>query len=193
LHHLQRRSSHRHIKFRTSIAPQSSSNFYSLEMPQHASGRGVSTCKSRQRVRVSFTVRGVGILYLLSCLMLLGDCLIQHPPMDSLDSIVDSIIINCWERIFHLTDFSPFSLRMIQVSSCNSINNLRSPPPWHSRWVLKLTCLLQWLLQHAMISTIDTPLCLSSSFIKPNVIINTGASVCISPHRSDFVCMQLAP
>ncbi len=37
-----------------------------------------------------------------------------------------------------------------------------------------------------MISTIDTPLCLSSSIIKSNVIIDTGASVCISPHRSDF-------
>ncbi len=38
-----------------------------------------------------------------------------------------------------------------------------------------------------MVSTIDAPFCLSSKIIASNVIIDTGALVCISPHQSDFV------
>jgi hypothetical protein len=38
-----------------------------------------------------------------------------------------------------------------------------------------------------MVSTIDIPFCLSSKIVTSNVIIDTGALVCISPHRSDFV------
>jgi hypothetical protein len=34
---------------------------------------------------------------------------------------------------------------------------------------------------------IDAPFCLSSKIVASNVIIDTGASVCISPHQSDFV------
>ncbi len=92
-----------------------------------------------QQVRVSILwqrllkLHSWGVVNFSTCYhaSLLRDSFIQHPPMDSLDSIVDSILIDYWERVIHL-----FSLRMIQVSSCNSINNLRSPPPWHSRWDL---------------------------------------------------------
>jgi hypothetical protein len=37
-----------------------------------------------------------------------------------------------------------------------------------------------------MVSTIDAPFRLSSKIVASNVIIDTGASVCISPHQSDF-------
>jgi hypothetical protein len=42
-------------------------------------------------------------------------------------------------------------------------------------------------LHRTMVSTIDAPFCLSSKIVTSNVIIDTGALVCISPHRSDFV------
>ena len=42
-------------------------------------------------------------------------------------------------------------------------------------------------LQRIFISSIDSPRCLSGSIIHSNIIIDTGASVCISPHRSDFL------
>ncbi len=42
-------------------------------------------------------------------------------------------------------------------------------------------------LQRTLISTIDTPHCLSSKFTESTVIINTSASICISSHQTDFV------
>jgi hypothetical protein len=42
-------------------------------------------------------------------------------------------------------------------------------------------------LQTTLISSIEGPFCLSSKAIGSRVIINSGASVCISPHRWDFV------
>jgi hypothetical protein len=38
-----------------------------------------------------------------------------------------------------------------------------------------------------MVSTIDAPFCFSRKIGNSNVIIDTGASVCILPHQSDFV------
>lgn len=63
----------------------------------------------------SFAVGGNGLLYLFSCLMscCLGNVLFEPYP------ISNTIVLDNWERIVHL-----FSLRMIQVSSCNTINNL---------------------------------------------------------------------
>ncbi len=43
-------------------------------------------------------------------------------------------------------------------------------------------------LHRTIVSTIDAPFCLSSKIVPSNVIIDTGALVCISPHQqSDFV------
>ncbi len=42
-------------------------------------------------------------------------------------------------------------------------------------------------LQCTLISTKDAPHCLSSKLTESTVIIDTGASVCISPHQTDFV------
>jgi hypothetical protein len=41
-------------------------------------------------------------------------------------------------------------------------------------------------LQRTLISTIDAHHCLSSKFTESTVIIDTGVSVCISPHQTDF-------
>jgi len=38
-----------------------------------------------------------------------------------------------------------------------------------------------------LLNSIDSPQCFSSMADLPSVIVDTGASVCISPHRSDFV------
>ena len=42
-------------------------------------------------------------------------------------------------------------------------------------------------LQRTLISPINAPHCLSSKFTESTVIIDMGASICISPHRTDFV------
>jgi hypothetical protein len=42
-------------------------------------------------------------------------------------------------------------------------------------------------LKAALISSIKYPYCLSSKTVNSSVIIDSGASVCISPNRSDFI------
>jgi hypothetical protein len=42
-------------------------------------------------------------------------------------------------------------------------------------------------LQAALISSIEYPYCLSSTTIRSSIVIDSGASVCISPHKSDFI------
>jgi hypothetical protein len=42
-------------------------------------------------------------------------------------------------------------------------------------------------LQAALISTIEYPYCLSSTTIRSSIIIDSGTSICISPHKSDFI------
>jgi hypothetical protein len=42
-------------------------------------------------------------------------------------------------------------------------------------------------LQAALISSIEYPYCLSSTTIRSSKIIDSGTSVCISPHKSDFI------
>jgi hypothetical protein len=42
-------------------------------------------------------------------------------------------------------------------------------------------------LNRALVSSIEHPYCLSSKAVFSSVIIDSGASVCISPHRSNFV------
>jgi hypothetical protein len=42
-------------------------------------------------------------------------------------------------------------------------------------------------LQAALISSMEYPYCLSSTTIRSSIIIDSGASVCISPHKSDFI------
>ena len=45
-------------------------------------------------------------------------------------------------------------------------------------------------LMTALISSIDSPHCLSGSVVRSNITIDSGASVCISPHRSDFITLR---
>ena len=40
--------------------------------------------------------------------------------------------------------------------------------------------------QGALISSHEYPGCYSNSTVEKDVIINTGASICISPHKDDF-------
>ena len=42
-------------------------------------------------------------------------------------------------------------------------------------------------LRQVLISSLEYPRCYSSSTVADNVIIDSGASVCISPHKSDFI------
>jgi hypothetical protein len=42
-------------------------------------------------------------------------------------------------------------------------------------------------MHRTIVSTIDAPFCLLSKIVASNVIIDTGASFCISPHQSEFV------
>jgi hypothetical protein len=43
------------------------------------------------------------------------------------------------------------------------------------------------LTMQALISTFEDPKCFSSIAINSSLVINSGASVCISPHKSDFI------
>jgi hypothetical protein len=43
------------------------------------------------------------------------------------------------------------------------------------------------LTMQALISTFEDPKCFSSIAIYSSLVINSGASVCISPHKSDFI------
>jgi hypothetical protein len=45
-------------------------------------------------------------------------------------------------------------------------------------------------LQAALISSIEYPYCLSSTTIRSSIIIDSGVSVCISLHRSDFITYE---
>jgi hypothetical protein len=45
-------------------------------------------------------------------------------------------------------------------------------------------------LQAALISSIEYPYCLSSTTVCSSIIVDSGASVCIFPHRSDFITYQ---
>lgn len=42
-------------------------------------------------------------------------------------------------------------------------------------------------INRTFISSLEDPQCLSSRSVQTGVIIDSGASVCISPHRSDFI------
>jgi hypothetical protein len=41
-------------------------------------------------------------------------------------------------------------------------------------------------LRHALISSPEYPRCFSNSTVEEHVIVNSGASVCISPYKTDF-------
>jgi hypothetical protein len=45
-------------------------------------------------------------------------------------------------------------------------------------------------LIRVFISLIDSPHCLSGPVVRLNIIIDSGASVCISPHWSDFITFR---
>jgi hypothetical protein len=146
--------------------------------------------------------------------LLLGKCLIQPPPMDSFHSIVHSIVTSYWEQNVNLflSKHDPSQLLMQfhqhfakPVTMALGMGfEVGSPAPMGSsngiRWWSPFLCILGLArkiqatklgvvtipLHCTMISAIDTPRCLSSKIVKFNVIIDTGASVCILSHQSDF-------
>jgi hypothetical protein len=147
-------------------------------------------------------------------ILLLGKCLYQPLPMDPFYSTFHSIVNNYWERIVHLflsthdpSQLMQFHLHFAQPAAMALNMGVAvglSPPVCSQvgiRWWSKFLCILRLIsniqttkyrfvtipLHRTMVSTIDIPFCLSSKIVASNVIIDTGASVCISPHRSDFV------
>jgi hypothetical protein len=146
--------------------------------------------------------------------LLLGKCLLQPPLMDPFYSTFHSIVNAYWERIVHLflsthdpSQLMQFHLHFAQPAAMaldmGFAVGLSSPVysqvgvRWWSKFlrILGLTSNIQTTkyrfvtipLHCTMVSTIDAPFCLSSKIVTSNVIINTGASVCILPHQSDFV------
>jgi hypothetical protein len=146
--------------------------------------------------------------------LLLGNCILQPLPKDPFYSTFHSIVNNYWERIVHLflsthdsSQLMQFHLHFAQPAAMALDMGFAvglSPPVCSQvgiRWWSKFLCILGLTidiqttkcgfvtipLHCTMVSTIDAPFCLSSKIISSNVIINTGALVCISPHQSDFV------
>jgi hypothetical protein len=106
-------------------------------------------------------------------ILLLGDCLLQPPPVDPFFSGVTRY----WEETIKmfLSTHDPSHLMQFHWHF-----DFVTPPITDSGGItIPLQCTL--------ISTIDAPHCLSSKFTESTVIIDMGASVCISPHQTDFV------
>jgi hypothetical protein len=141
-------------------------------------------------------------------ILLLGKCVCQPPPMDPFYLIFHSIVNNYWEWIIHLflsthdcSQLMRFHLHFSQPAAMALDMGFAvglSPPVcsqvgvrWWSKFlhILGLTSnqttkyrFVTIPLHCTMVSTIDAPFCLSSKNGASNVIIDTGASVCISPH-----------
>jgi len=154
--------------------------------------------------------------------LLLGECLIRTLPMDSFDSISNTIVIDYLERIVHLflsthdpSQFMQYHDQIVQqpstmalkmVSDVDSFPSVVSciDDSWLSKFLQSLgltrtthatdSGLVTIPLQSAMISTIDTPLHLSSSIINSNVISLILARQFVS-HHTDLTLsrMWLAP
>ncbi len=154
-------------------------------------------------------------LHLFPCLFLVArKSLLQPPPMDPFHLTFHSIVTNYRERIlhfflstcdphqlmqFHLHFAQPAAMALkmgVAVGSSHPVC-LQVGVRWWCKFlcILGLTSNIQTTeygfvtipLHCTMVSTIDAPFCFSSKILNSNVIVNTGASVCISPHRSDFI------
>jgi hypothetical protein len=142
-------------------------------------------------------------------ILLLKKCLLQPPPMDPFHLTFHSIVTNYWEQIVHLflsthdpSQLMQFHLHFAQPAAMALKMGFAVglPPPVRSqvgiRWWSKflriqgLNCDIQTTeygfvtipLHRTMVLTIDAPFCLLSKIVNSNVIIDTGASVCILPH-----------
>jgi hypothetical protein len=141
--------------------------------------------------------------------LLLEKYLLQPLPMDPFYSTFHSIVNDYWERIVHLflsthdpSQLMQFHLNFAQPAAmaldmgfavglspqlCSQVG-----VRWWSKFlrILGLTSNIQTTkygfvtipLHCTMVSTIDAPFRLSSKIVTSNVIIDTGASVCILPH-----------
>ncbi len=130
-------------------------------------------CQHKQAQLTKFAVLGgwTSLPVLMLHIPSLLHCFNQSPPLESTFIIYNTTCLDKLVEEFFLQHDPSQIMRCIQFS----------PQPSNSESVVTVP------LNQALISSIENPNGLSSKAVLSGIIIDSGASVCTSPHRSGFV------